>query len=45
MPSKSAFQDVKIEDVKVNVIIFGFDLLELNGKVGRPGFAFHISSS
>jgi len=29
-------KDVAIEDVKVKVCVFGFDLLFLNGKVGRP---------
>ena len=36
-------KDVKVEDVKVKVCVFAFDLLFLNGEVSLGGF--HTTSS
>jgi DNA ligase 1 len=36
-------KDVKVEDVKVKVCVFAFDLLFLNGEVSNPPLSIHLT--
>lgn len=38
--SKRKRKDVKVEDIQVRVCLFAFDLLYLNGEVGRSSVYF-----